>query len=251
MMSVPQFIIGGAPRSGTTWLYALLDRHPQIYMAKPPKPEPKFFLVDNLYERGFPYYLETWFGHVGPGMIAGEKSTNYLEGANVASRIHRYLPDVKLIFILREPADRALSNYRWSVMNGLETEDFASALGMEEKREHSLEPQMRFVRPHAYFSRGLYAELLKPYFAHFPPEQILCLRYEDLALDPEMVANRLHGFLKVEPRPRDVAGLGRINESQGTAEDAPSAVMAKLRERYREPNCALASLLGPEFEVWN
>src|SRR5262245_35557105 len=60
----PTFLIAGAPRSGTTWLYHLLDRHPQIYMARPVRPEPKFFLVDELYDRGWQFYVDTWFADV-------------------------------------------------------------------------------------------------------------------------------------------------------------------------------------------
>ena len=60
-MRLPDFIIGGAPRSGTSWLYQVLDMHPEIHMAKPIKPEPKFFLIDKLYEKGIEYYAKTWF----------------------------------------------------------------------------------------------------------------------------------------------------------------------------------------------
>src|SRR5206468_2663893 len=98
MMRLPDFIIGGAPRSGTTWLYHLLDRHPDIYMAKPVKPEPKFFLVDQLYERGLEYYATTWFAAAGDARLAGEKSTDYLESSAAADRIARDLPRVNLVF---------------------------------------------------------------------------------------------------------------------------------------------------------
>ena len=117
----PTFIIAGAPRSGTTWLYELLDRHPDVYMAKPVRPEPKFFLVDELYSRGIQHYFDTWFAGADAYRAAGEKSTNYLESAVVAERIHQHLPSVKLVFILREPAHRAYSNWMWSRMNGMET----------------------------------------------------------------------------------------------------------------------------------
>ena len=60
-MRLPDFLIGGAPRAGTTWLYRLLDRHPDVYMARPATPEPKFFLVDDLYQKGVEFYSRTWF----------------------------------------------------------------------------------------------------------------------------------------------------------------------------------------------
>src|SRR5258705_5618890 len=151
----PTFIIAGAPRSGRTWLYELLDRHPDVYLAKPVRPEPKFFLVDELYARGVRHYLDTWFQGSERYRAAGEKSTNYLESATAARRIHAAFPHVRLVFILREPARRAYSNWAWSRMNGLETEDFETALAREHARERDLDPRLRYARPYAYFSRGL------------------------------------------------------------------------------------------------
>jgi hypothetical protein len=143
---LPDFIIGGAPRSGTTWLYRVLDLHPQIYLAKPLQPEPKFFLVADLYRRGIQYYQETWFAEAPPEKMAGEKSTNYLESATTAMRIQEHLPWVKLIFILREPVERAFSNYLWSKTNKMENEDFETALALEQERERSLPPRVhRFL----------------------------------------------------------------------------------------------------------
>src|SRR5206468_3218464 len=139
----PTFIIAGAPRSGTTWLYELLSRHPDIYMAKPVRPEPKFFLADDLYARGLQYYFDTWFAGAASFRAAGEKTTNYLESVAAASRIHANLPHVQLVFILREPARRAYSNWAWSRMNGMEAEDFATALEREDARERHLAPHLR------------------------------------------------------------------------------------------------------------
>ena len=120
-MRLPEFIIGGAPRSGTTWLYTLLDRHPGVYMAKPAKPEPKFFLVDSLVREGARLLLAHMVcrrRHA--GRDAGEKSTDYLESAPAADRIARDLPGVRLVFILREPVSRAYSNYLWTKMEQLD-----------------------------------------------------------------------------------------------------------------------------------
>ena len=98
-------------------------------MAKPVKPEPKFFSVDEIFNLGIEYYSSTWFRNLSLAKIAGEKSTNYLESPSAAARIHKHLPDVKLIFILREPADRAYSNYLWSRMNGYERRGFCYRAG--------------------------------------------------------------------------------------------------------------------------
>ena len=201
--SGPTFIIAGAPRSGTTWLYELLDRHPEIYMAKPVRPEPKFFLVDELYARGIQHYFETWFQGADAYAAAGEKSTNYLESAAAAERIHRDLPSVKLIFILREPAHRAYSNWLWSRMNGMEAEDFDAALAKEDERGRTLPEKLRYARPHAYFSRGLYAAMLRPYFDRFPREQILCVKFDAIIDTPGALAETVHRFVGVTPRASD------------------------------------------------
>jgi len=247
---LPDFIIGGAPRSGTTWLYELLDRHPDVYMAKPVKPEPKFFLVDHLYEKGLQFYSDTWFAQAAEWQLAGEKSTDYLESGAAAERIARDLPFVKLVFILRDPADRAYSNYLWTRMNGIETEDFETALRLEAERERTLPEKWKFARPFSYFSRGLYADLLAEYFARFRREQMLILRFEDIDQRPAVLADRLHRFLGVAPRPDDVDGLGVINPSENRGETLNAASRRQLMARYADSNRRLAEMLGPDFALW-
>ena len=245
----PTFLIAGAPRSGTTWLYYLLDRHPDVYMARPVRPEPKFFLIDELYERGFQHYVDTWFDGSAAYATAGEKSTNYLESAAAAERIHRHLPDVKLVFILREPAQRAYSNWAWSRMNRMETLDFETALEQEEERERMVPPHLRYARPHAYFSRGLYATMLRRYVELFPREQIICLKFDDIILKPGDLACRLHRFLGVAPRPDDTLGLDVVNPSE--AGDAMSDdLRRRLRLQYAPATRELVALFGREFEDW-
>jgi hypothetical protein len=250
MGRLPDFIIGGAPRSGTTWLYSLLYRHVRVIMNRPVAPEPKFFLVDDLYRRGLDYYTRTWFSNVPSHCICGEKSTNYLESAQAADRIHKHLPQVKLIFMLREPVARAFSNYLWSCQNGLETETFGRALALESTREKHLNPSHRYSRPHAYFSRGLYAKMLIPYFELFSSDQILCLRYEDIIHKPLGLVQRVGRFLGIQAEAVDALEIGIVNPS-----DAGDTVMGtgrrdQLRQAYARPNEDLYRMLGPQFQKW-
>jgi len=247
---LPDFIIGGAPRSGTTWLYELLDRHPAVHMAKPLAPEPKFFLRDDEYAKGLQYYADRWFAGIDPAQVAGEKSTDYLESAAAAARIARDLPHAKLIFILREPVSRAYSNYLWSKMNGLETEDFATALRLEAQRERELPEKWKFTRPFSYFSRGLYAELLEPYVNRFLEHQLLVARFEDIIERPRALAETVQRFVGVAVRPQDADGLGVVNPSDRDEAGLADDVRRELAARYAEPNRRLAALLGPSFSLW-
>jgi len=247
---LPDFLIAGAPRCGTTWLYHLLDRHPDVFMAKPVKPEPKFFLVDELYARGPDYYAERWFSNVPPGQVAGEKSTNYLESEVAAQRIRETVPRIKLVFILREPAARAYSNYLWSRMNGLESDDFETALERERHREQEYPVEQRVSRPHSYFSRGLYARLLRPYYDAFPGENILILKYDEMVASPGRLAARLHRFLGISERPGDADGLSIINASESQGVSFDPGLRRRLSAAYVEPNRELASLTGLDVVAW-
>jgi hypothetical protein len=249
---LPDFIIAGAPRSGTTWLYILAQRHPQLAMARPMAPEPKFFLVDELWQCGVDYYSTNWFDTLPAHRVLGEKSTNYLESPEAVERMSRVLPRVKLIFLLRNPVDRAYSNYLWSRQNGLESETFERALALEEQRERDLAAKFRYARPHAYFSRGLYAEHLVRFFNRFPREQMLVLRHEDVATCPERVAAKFQCFLGVDEMPGLARNLGQINAARSSPPaPLPEILRSRLVERYRCANARLAALLCCDFETWN
>ncbi len=247
---LPTFIVGGAPRSGTTWLTTGLDRHRDVWLAKPLRPEPKFFLIDELYAEGLDAYSSRWFADAPDVTAVGEKSTNYLESPVAARRIAADLPDVKMLFVLRDPVDRALSNYRWSVMNGMEDADLATALSLEEEREANVAPELRYARPHAYFSRGCYARLLRPFFDGLGHERILCLRFEDLIGEPGDTLARAHEFLGVQPRPDLASGPEGVNASEGDLTIDPDTE-ARLRAAYEPFNEELAELLGGSFKLWD
>jgi hypothetical protein len=248
----PAFIVGGAPRSGTTYLYDLCDSHPDIYMAKPKVPEPKFFLIDEEYRKGLAYYSEKYFAQSDRFRAVGEKSTNYLENPHVAQRINQCLPDVKLVFVLRNPIKRAFSNYLWSRKNGIETLSFEQALEKERERELSYEPKYRYARPFSYISRGLYARHLKPYLELFDPSQVKVLLLDDIASAPAATARELFDFLGV-PMVRLPFDLTRkVNSaSQPGGKQMSPAVYEFLRGIYYYPNQELSELIGRDLYYWN
>ncbi len=244
-MRLPDFIIAGAPRAGTTWLCRLLERHPEIGLAQPVAPEPKFFLLDSLYEQGLSFYADRWFGGL-PQRIVGEKSTNYLENSMVAGRIARGVPRVKLIFVLRDPVERAFSNYRWSRMNGLETASFADAIATETTRPTP--PAWRHARPFDYISRGEYARLLRPWFDLFDATCILLLRFDDIVKTPRHVARQAHEFLGAAARPDDATDLPAINGAdQGGLGIAEGETLAR---HFQAHDIALANMTGLDISGW-
>lgn len=229
----------------------MLSLHPLIYLAQPRTPEPKFFLVDSEFHQGLAYYSERWFSAGAEHKERGEKSTNYLESTVAAKRIAAALPDVRLVFLLRNPVDRAFSNYRWSKQNGFENESFETALELEDARERMLSADLRYSRPHAYFSRGLYAQQLTVYFGLFPRESILCLRFEEILRDPENLLLQVYKFLNL---PEGNCGLGRmrkVNASEQSDYELRPHTRRRLEEAYATPNAELKRLLGHDWEGWN
>ena len=196
-MHLPDFLIAGACRFGTTFLYEVLDEHPDVFMAKPRNPEPKFFLVDEELQKGLKYYSEKYFSTGDRRTTMGEKSSNYLENPHVAGRIRALLPDVKLLFTLRNPIERAFSNYLWSKKNQLETLSFEDAVATEPTREVQYPPAHWYSRPFSYVSRGMYAAHLKRYYDAFPSEQIKVVFLEDIEEQPQAEIDAICRFLGV------------------------------------------------------
>ena len=111
--------------------------------------------------------------------------------------------------MLRDPVERAISNYRWSVSNGMEDEDFATAIALEDEREATLEPRLRYARPLSYVSRGRYAELLRPWLDLFPREQVAVVRFEDLVGDTAVDRRRPSTSTSGCERRPELAGADR------------------------------------------
>lgn len=198
-MRSPNFLIGGTAASGTSFLATTLVQNPQIYLPTRMRPEPHYFFKSWEYRKGFGNYLSAWFAEVPPSAIAvGERSSSYLYGgAKVAHRIRSALPSIRLIFVLRNPVQRAWANYRYTVLQGLEHLSFIDALEREGDRKASADGIWNEIQPHDYSGRSRYAAQLREYLTVFSANDILLLKSESLSAHTEHELGRVHDFLHV------------------------------------------------------
>lgn len=246
--SLPTFIIGGAPRCGTTFLCHALDEHPAIAMARPYIPEPKVFLVPAADDEGYLERYRGLFDHKPGALARGEKSSAYLENSHARAMIRRLLPDAVLVFIFRDPVARAYSNWRRTCKNGLDTLDFMDAIAQEDVRSDPLPPEKSYVRPFAYLSRSRYDELIEPYFRDFPRDRILVMQMERLVTDRAAELLRLQQHVGIDPIPSLGSELGMINTVDGPPLDP---VLARtLREQLRPSAERFAAITGIDIELW-
>jgi hypothetical protein len=219
---LPNFILAGAGESGSTSLYGYLKQHPQIYLS--PVKEPNFFAAADIaslpdfkplvegelssllagIERqdSLPHQISitTWqdylrlFQNVRGEVAIGEASVMYLWFPSAAPALHRTLPRTKLIFVLRDPAERLHTLYLRTLRTGQRATFRNWVLQAMQTK-----PDRRFVR-HRHpipLDCGLYATQLQPFFELFPREQIRIHLYEDYRSDPRAVLRDLFGFLGV------------------------------------------------------
>jgi hypothetical protein len=197
---MPNFLVIGAAKCGTTALYHYLAQHPDIYMS--PNKEPLFLAYDRAdpdfsdKQRGGVSTLaeyEALFDGVSTEKAIGEASTLYIYSPLAIEGIKRYVPDAKLIALLRNPADRAFSSFLQIVAMGTEPlTDFADALEAEAGRLTT-----RTTLTH-YRNGGYYYRQLKPYYDAFGPEQIRVYLHDDLVAEPLAVLQDIFRFLDVE-----------------------------------------------------
>jgi hypothetical protein len=205
-MTMPNFMILGAAKAGTTALYAYLAQHPQIYMSR--IKEPNFFAYGDapppalqgpgadvirrnaILSRAA--YEQLYQGATTQRAI-GEASISNL-WARACERIKAHVPDAKLIAILRQPAERAYSNFLYNRALGFEPlGDFAAALADEPRRR-----EQQWSPVFCYRAMSHYAENLERYFAYFPRAQIRVYLYDDFVAQPQQLLGDLFRFLAVD-----------------------------------------------------
>jgi hypothetical protein len=253
---MPDFLVIGAPKAGTTALHAALAQHPGLYMSA--IKEPKFFLTDGPPPtKGGPgdaltYREHVWrradyqalFDPAPPGTLRGESTPLYLYDRDAMRRIRKTLPGARLIAIVRDPVERAHSNWTHLWSAGLEPiGDFVRACGEEERRIAA-----GWASFWHYTGLGRYGEQLDHLFTLFPREQVLVLRYRLLVDQPLQTLNEICAFLGVQPGV--LAGIPRQNvTSHPEPTLAHRAVAAAQRAGSTVgsmiPGLTAATLTGP------
>ena len=205
--NLPTFLIIGAAKAGTTSLYHYLAQHPQVHMS--PVKEPKFFAFEgrDLSFKGNRKVIEqinsstirdieSYKKLFNPGqnqLAIGEASPIYLHNQEAPANIRRHVPGVKMIVVLRNPMERAYSDWKHNYREGFESMgNFLKAVNSCEKRE-----AMNFAPYLNYLVKGYYSKHLRRYFQLFNRRQILTLLYEDLCHSPEQVLVSIFNFLEL------------------------------------------------------
>ena len=253
-------IIAGMQRSGTTWLYHVLDQHPQIKFTQSTRPEPKFFLTDENIDAGYAAYtkLFTQADHRFTGWHA-EKSTSYSEFSELPQIINGLLqdaPDSRVLFIIRHPIDRAVSNIRFSQNSGLEDRSVLEALEQNlagPARQLGSAGISTSVDPKAYLERGLYWQQIEPYLHVFDKERVKLLISEDTFGNVAAI-KALFEWLGLEPTALLSVFSNPVNQStryRQTEDRLPDDLYQALLEYFRQPNIELAANTQLDLSAWS
>lgn len=238
-------LVVGAQRSGTTYLTGLLDAHPDIAMARPARPEPKAFMPGSQAAVDLSWYRETYFAHARTETVLGEKSTSYLESPAAARRAADALGDAEILVLLRDPVARAVSNWRFSSDNGLESRPLAEALVDNLEHSRAWDETSTSVSPFAYLERGRYADYLAPWYDAFPRTMHVRFLADLLAGGTELAS--IYEALGVDPQVRPAAFGRPVNLSAEPAPDLPETLLDRMREYFADSDAALRERLGREL----
>ncbi|MBV7269164.1 sulfotransferase family protein [Winogradskyella luteola] len=171
-MSKVNFFCVGVQKAGTTTLHNILSQHPDLCL--PEKKETHFFSNEDLYRKGESHYLQ-YFNHSKPYKYFGEIDPEYSYFTQSAERIFNTYGKIKILFILRNPVDRAYSHYLMTKRRGLENLSFENAMYKEEGRINNKEDNMHY----SYRSRGYYLDQILNYEKYFGSENIKVLLFDD------------------------------------------------------------------------
>lgn len=269
---LPNFLIIGAMRSGTTSLARYLGAHPDVFMA--PVKEVHYF--DWNFDQGLDWYLAHFRGRTSESVV-GEASQTYMYDALARQRMAETLPEARLLAILRNPVDRAYSHYWMNQAQGLEQLDFPAAL--EAEKERLATGDRRGADRYSYLDRGRYLKQLQDVCRYFPRESLSVVLFEDLRDDsprtylqacrflgidetviPPNLGTPINHFVtfrsrafrrltqRVPHRLRNV--VGRFNTRIADYPPMPESLREHLIQKFAHDNEALADWLGRDLTKW-
>jgi hypothetical protein len=248
----PSALIIGAQRSGTTSLFNYLVQHPDVL---PPLGK-EIHYFDFHYSRGPKFYRGRFpYSHqLRPGALTLDATPYYLVHPLVPQRAAQLLPGVKLIALLRNPIDRALSHYQHEVRGGRESLSFAEAIDREAERLAGEEERLRTDpdyyswnhHRYSYARRGVYIDQLRRWLEHFPRSQLLVLQSEWLYRDPAAATAAVQRFLGLRDH--------RLEQYEDTYQKGnydrgiSPELKAKLARYFEPHNRELFQFLGEEYD---
>lgn len=251
LRGLPALLVIGAQKAGTTSLFNYLVRHPAVLA--PFGKEIHYFDLHHAggvdwYRSRFPYAYR-----LERGALTLDASPYYLVHPLAPERAAQLLPQARLVALLRNPIDRALSHYHHEVRGGRETLSFVEAIEREPERLAGEEERLRSEpgyysynhHRYSYLHRGRYVEQLRRWTLHYPRSRLLVLQSEWLFRDPAAASARVFEFLGLEPH-----RLGRYKPFlQGRYDrDLPESLRARLAEHFAPHNRELFRWLGEEFD---
>jgi hypothetical protein len=258
-MAMPNTVLAGAQKSGTTALCRFIDAHPHCLVSKPK--EPNFFSRAANLEH-FEKYHRCFHGAEAGHRILLDGTTTYMADPSIAPRIREYLgDDVKIIFILRGPAARTYSSFLHMVKRGHErrtaeevflrlpdapdtaaASEIMSVIDAADRRRIARRPYQQLYDDvlwnYRYVGNSFYGSLVRDYFAAFKPENILILFFEDVARDVKVARQTLGVFLGVDPELFPTA-LGRDNATRVPDVSTPFGWLAEQARWIKRNNFTL------------
>jgi hypothetical protein len=248
--ALPDFLIIGAQKCGTTFLYHLLCQHPYVEPAT--TKEVHFF--DTNFAEGVQWYRSHFLTPTqkdGRKILTGESSPYYIYHPRVAKRVAKVVPQAKLIALLRNPADRAYSDYNHKFREAREHLSFEEAIEAEEDRllgeKEKLLAAENYHSPkhrrYSYLSRGVYVDQLLEWDRHFDRDQLLVLKSEDFFENPQESYERVLGLLGLPHWETGVSG----ERNEGEYDEMNSATRRRLEDYFEPHNRRLYEFLGVDL----
>lgn len=244
---LPDYLIIGAQRCGTTTLQGLISSHPRV---QPPMLRKGIHYFDTDFKKGESWYRSQFpfQARASEGFVTGEASPYYLFHPLAPGRIVDLIPDIKVIALLRDPVERAISHHKHEVRRGYEDLALTEALGAEEDRLAGEEEKMAadpgYVsfahQHHSYQRRGFYLDQLKRYEAMLGRQNMLVVESETFWSEPEKIFGEVLSFLQLEFwMPESIPQLNATGASR-----TDDSVRSGLRERFADANAALREEWG-------